>query len=161
MAAKENNVRFNLDDKDNAEDNVGHNDGLQDGGNGQQQMLQFAITEGVNQATANLLTMQLRMMQDMMAQMERNYQANQFQLEKRLENKRQEQQELAKHLKNRDNNGLKVVSKAPKFDLDKDRENFKTWKLKWNDFFISYNINLINRAAVKEEQTKAHSCTFR
>ena len=35
--------------------------------------------------------------------------------------------------------------------LEKDRENFETWKLKWNDFLI----NSINRAAVKEEQTKA------
>jgi hypothetical protein len=57
-AANENNVRFNLDDADNVEDNVRHNDGLQDGGNGQQQMPQFAIPEGVDQATANLLTMQ-------------------------------------------------------------------------------------------------------
>ena len=73
MAANENNVRFNLDDADNVEDNVEHNDGLQNGGNGQQQMPQFAIPEGVDQATANLLTMQMTMMQNMMAQMERNY----------------------------------------------------------------------------------------
>jgi multidrug efflux pump subunit AcrB len=92
-------------------------------------MLQFAIPEVVDQATANLLMMQMTMMQNMMAQMEGNYQANQFQLEKRLDNERREQQDLAEQLKNRDNNGQKVVGKAPKFDLDKDRENFKTWKL--------------------------------
>jgi hypothetical protein len=128
-AANKNNVRFNLNDEDNAEDKVRHDDGLQGGGNGQQQIMQFAIPEGVDQATANLLMMQMTMMQNMMAQMERNYQANQFQLEKRLENERREQQDLAEQLKNRDNNGQKVVGKAPKFDLDKDRENFKTWKL--------------------------------
>jgi hypothetical protein len=77
MAANEHNVKFNLDDEDNVEDNVRH-DGLQNGGNRQQQMPQFAIPEGVNQATANLLTMQC------------NYQANQFQLEKRLNNQRRE-----------------------------------------------------------------------
>ncbi len=90
MAANEHNVRFNLDNADSVKDNVRHDDGLQDGGNGQQQMLQFAIPEGVDQATANLLTMQMTMMQNMMAQMDCNYQANQFQLEKRLDNKRRE-----------------------------------------------------------------------
>jgi hypothetical protein len=40
-----------------------------------------------------------------------------------------------------------VVGRAPKFDLEKDRENFETWKL--NYFLIASNINLINRAAVK------------
>jgi hypothetical protein len=72
-AANKHNVRFNLDDADNVEDNVEHNDDLQNGGNGQQQMRQFAIPKGVDQATANLLTMQMTMMQNMMAQMERNY----------------------------------------------------------------------------------------
>ena len=48
MAANENNVRFNLDDADNVEDNVEHNNGLQNGGNGQQQMPQFAIPEGLS-----------------------------------------------------------------------------------------------------------------
>jgi hypothetical protein len=87
-ATNENNVRFNLDldDNNNVEDNVEHNDGLQNGGNGQPQLLQFAIPKGVDQATANLLTMQMTMMQNLMAQMERNYQANQFQLEKLLDN---------------------------------------------------------------------------
>jgi hypothetical protein len=84
--ANENNVMFNINNDDNVEDNVRHNDGLQDGGNGQPQMPPFAIHEGVDQATANLLTMQMTMMQNMMAQMERNYQANQFQLEKHLDN---------------------------------------------------------------------------
>ncbi len=74
--------------------------------------------------------MQMTMMQNMMAQMEHNYQANQFQLEKQLDNEWRERHKLTEQLKNRDNNGLKVVGKAPKFDLKKDRENFETWKLK-------------------------------
>jgi hypothetical protein len=94
MVANQHNIRFNLDDadnvKDNVEDNVRHDDRLQKGGNGQQQMPQFAIPESVDQATANLLTMQMTMMQNMMVQVERNYQANQFQLEKRLYNQRRE-----------------------------------------------------------------------
>jgi hypothetical protein len=90
-----------------------------------------------------------------MAQMEQNYQANQFNLETRLDNEPGERLELAKQLENRDSIGPKIVGKAPKFDLEKDRDNFKTWNLKWADFLISSNINLINKAAVKEEQTKA------
>jgi hypothetical protein len=116
---------------------------------------QFPIPEGVDQATANLLNMQMNMMQTLMALMEQNYQANQFNLETRLNNERRESLELAKQLKNRDSNGPKIVGKAPKFDLEKDRDNFEMWKLKWADFLISSNINSINRAAVKEEQTKA------
>ena len=33
-AANKHNVRFNVDDDDNVEDDVRHDDGLQDGGNG-------------------------------------------------------------------------------------------------------------------------------
>jgi hypothetical protein len=75
-------IRFNIEDDENVKDNVRHDDGLQDGKNGQQQMLQFDIPESIDPATVNLLTMQVTMMQNMMDQMERNYQANQFQLEK-------------------------------------------------------------------------------
>ena len=85
MAANENHVRFNLDDVNNVE----NNDGLQNGENAAahvQQMPQIVIPEGVDQATANLLNMQMTMMQTLMAQMERNYQANQFNLETRLDN---------------------------------------------------------------------------
>ena len=60
MAANGNNVRFNLDDVDNAEDNVGNNDDLQNGENAAahvQQVPQFPIAEGVDPATANLLNM--------------------------------------------------------------------------------------------------------
>jgi hypothetical protein len=82
--------------------------------------------------------------------------ANQMaQMEKRLEYERRERKQLAKELANRDNGNPKVNGKAPKFDLEKDRDNFETWKLKWNDFLVSSNINSINKAAVKEEQTKA------
>ncbi len=95
--------------------------------------------------------MQLTMMQNMMAQMKQNYVANQFQLEKQLDNERWEKQELNRQLKNSDNNGLKVVGKPPKFDLEKDKEKFEKFKLKWKDFLISSNINSIYRAAVKKE----------
>jgi hypothetical protein len=84
MAANGNNVRFNLDDGNIAKDNVKNNDGLQNSGNAAahvQQMPQIAILEGVDPATANLLNMQMTMMQTLMAQMERNYQANQFNVE--------------------------------------------------------------------------------
>jgi hypothetical protein len=69
-AANKNNIKFNMDDEDNVEDNARHADVLQDGGNRQQQLLQFAIPGGVDEATANLLTMQVTMMQNMMTQME-------------------------------------------------------------------------------------------
>jgi hypothetical protein len=128
MAANGNNVRFNLDEVDNAEDNVENNDGLQNGNAAAhvQQVLQFAIPEIIDPATANLLNMQMTMMQTLMAQMEQNYQANQFNLETRLDNERRERLELAKQLVNRDSNGPKIVGKAPKFDLEKDRDNFET-----------------------------------
>jgi hypothetical protein len=114
MAANGNNVRFNLDDFNNAEDNVGNNDGLQNGENAAtpvQQAPQFPIPEGVNQATANLLNMQMNMMQTLMAQMERNYQANQFNLETRLDNERRERLELAKQLENRDSTVQKLLAR--------------------------------------------------
>jgi hypothetical protein len=73
-AANENNVRFNIDDDDNIVDN----DELQDGGDGQQEVPPFVIPEEVDQATANLLHMQMNMMQTLIA--------NQMaQMEKRLE----------------------------------------------------------------------------
>jgi hypothetical protein len=73
MAANENNVRFNLNNVDNTEDNVVNNDGLQNGKNAAahvQHVPQFHILEGVDQATANLLNMQMNMMQTLMTQME-------------------------------------------------------------------------------------------
>jgi hypothetical protein len=120
-AANDNDARLNLNDEENVEDNVRHDDWLQNGGNGQQQMLQFAIPEGVDQATANLLNMHMTIVQNMMAQMECNYQQNQFKLEQRLDNEQRERYELAEQLKNR-NNGPKIFGKAPKFDLKKDRK---------------------------------------
>jgi hypothetical protein len=39
--------------------------------------------------------------------------------------------------------------------MEKDRDNFETWKLKWKDFLVSSNINAIEKAAIKEEQMKA------
>ncbi len=129
MAAIRNNVRFNLNNIHNAKGNIENNEPLHDGRNGQQQMLQFAIPESVDQETANLLNMLMTMMQTLMEQMEIIYQANQFILETQLDYERWKWLVLAKQLKNQDNNGPKIVGKAPKFDLQKDRDNFKTWKI--------------------------------
>jgi hypothetical protein len=101
MAANKNNVRLNLNNVDSAKDNVKNNNGLQNGKNAAahvQRVPQFPILE--NQATANLLNMQMNMMQTLKAQMEQNCQANLFNLETRLDNKRQKRLELAKQLKN-------------------------------------------------------------
>ena len=75
--------------------------------------------------------------------------------ERRLEAELNEKKELTKELARRDNSGPKNYGKAPKFDLEKDRDNFETWKLRWEDFLISSNINAISTPAVKEEQKKA------
>jgi len=112
------------------------------------QLPELVIPDGVDAATANLLKMQMTMMQTLMA--------NQMaQMEKRLDYETRERHILARELAKRDSGIPKIVGKAPKFDIEKDRDNFETWKLKWADFLISSNINSINRAAVKEEQTKA------
>ncbi len=82
MAAANENVRFNINDDDNIEDN----DELQDCGDGQQEVPPFVIPEGVDQATANLLHMQMNMMQTLMA--------NQMaQMEKWLEYERRERKQ--------------------------------------------------------------------
>jgi hypothetical protein len=47
------------------------------------------------------------------------------------------------------------MGKAPLLDIEKNRDNFETWKLKWKDFLVSSNINAIEKVAVKEEQMKA------
>ncbi len=49
----------------------------------------------------------------------------------------------------------KIVGKAPKFNIEKDCDNFETWKLKWADFLISSNINLIGVTGARDEQRKA------
>jgi hypothetical protein len=113
-------------------------------------MPQFVIPVGINQTTANLLQMQINIMQTLIA--------NQMvQMEKRLDYKRWERKQLAKELANRNNCNLKVNGKAPNFNLKKDRDNFKTWKLKWNDCLVSSNTNSINRVAIKEDQPRPRS----
>jgi hypothetical protein len=47
------------------------------------------------------------------------------------------------------------MGKAPLLDIEKNRDNFETWKLKWKDFLVSSNINAIEKVAVKEEQMKS------
>jgi hypothetical protein len=49
----------------------------------------------------------------------------------------------------------KIVDKAPKFNMEKDWNNFETWKLKWADFLISSNINSIGVSGARDEQKKA------
>jgi hypothetical protein len=49
----------------------------------------------------------------------------------------------------------KIVGKAPKFNMEKDWDNFETWKLKWADFLISSNINSIGVSGTSDEQKKA------
>jgi hypothetical protein len=108
----------------------------------------IAIPDGIDPATANLLKMQMTMMQTLMA-------TQLAQMEKRLDYKTRERRLLARELAKCDSVTPKIMGKAPLFDIEKDRGNFKTWKLKWKDFLVSSNINAIEKAAVKEEQMKA------
>jgi hypothetical protein len=65
-----------------------NNNRVQDGRDVKQQVPQFAIPEGVNQATANLLMMQMTIMQTLMAN----------QMEKKLDYKRQNLKSLPRNL---------------------------------------------------------------
>ena len=109
---------------------------------------EIAIPDGIDPATANLLKMQMTMMQTLMA-------TQLAQMEKRLDYETRERRLLARELAKRDSVTPKIMGKAPLFDMEKDRDNFETWKLKWKDFLVSSNINAIEKAAVKEEQMKA------
>jgi hypothetical protein len=111
------------------------------------QMPELVIPDGVDAATANLLKMQMTMMQTLTNQM--------AQMEKRFDYKTRERHILARELAKRDSGIPKIVGKATKFDIEKDRDNFETWKLKWADFLISSNINLISVRGAREEQKKA------
>ncbi len=70
------------------DDNMENNNRVQDGRDVKQQVPQFAIPEGVNQATANLLMMQMTIMQTLMAN----------QMEKKLDYKRQNLKSLPRNL---------------------------------------------------------------
>ena len=117
-----------------------------------QQIPPLMIPENIDPAVAELLRMQHQNQWMMMQAIMNNQMA---QMEKRLDYETRERHILARELAKRDSGIPKILGKAPKFDIEKDRDNFETWKLKWADFLISSNINSINRAAVKEEQTKA------
>jgi hypothetical protein len=170
MAANGNNVRFNLDDEDNVEDIV-NNDGKHNvnGGNdvvnGEdannvnehaaadgQQIPPLMIPAGIDPAVAELLKMQHQNQWMMMQAIMNNQMA---QMEKRLDYETRERQILARELAKRDSGVPKIVGKAPKFDIEKDCDNFKTWKLKWADFLISSNINSIGISGAQDEQKKA------
>ena len=112
------------------------------------QLPELVIPDGVDAATANLLKMQMTMMQTLM----NNRMA---QMEKRLDYETRERHILARELAKRDSGIPKIVGKAPKFDIEKDRDNFETWKLKWADFLISSNINSIGVTGARDEQKKA------
>jgi hypothetical protein len=103
---------------------------------------EIAIPDGIDPAKANLLKMQMTMMQTLMA-------TQLAQMEKRLDYETRERRLLARKLAKHDNATPKIMGKAPLFD------NFETWKLKWKDFLVSSNINAIEKGAVKEEQMKA------
>jgi hypothetical protein len=66
-----------------------------------------------------------------------------------------EQQILARVLAKRDSGIPKIFGKAPKLDIEKDRNNFETRKLKWAEILISSNINSIGVSGVPDEQKKA------
>ena len=83
------------------------------------QLPELVIPDGVDAATANLLKMQMTMMQTLM----NNQMA---QMEKRLDYKTRERHILARELAKRDSGIPKIVGKAPKFDIEKDRDNFET-----------------------------------
>jgi hypothetical protein len=97
---------------------------------------EIAIPDGIDPATANLLKMQMTMMQTLMA-------TQLAQMEKRLDYETRERRLLARELAKRDSVTPKIMGKAPLFDMEKDRDNFETWKLKWKDFLVSSNINAI------------------
>jgi hypothetical protein len=88
---------------------------------------EIAIPDGIDPATANLLKMQMTTMQTLMA-------TQMAQMEKRLDYETRERRLLARELAKRDNATPKFMGKAPLFDMEKDRDNFETWKLKWKDF---------------------------
>jgi hypothetical protein len=152
MAANRNNVRFNLDDEDNVEDIIVNSENAdndnKDAAVHVQQLPELVIPDGVDAATANLLKMQMTMMQTLMA-----YQM--IQMERRLDYETRERQLLARELAKHNSGIPKIVGKAPKLDIEKDCKNFKTWKLKWADFLISSNINSIGVTGAQDERKKA------
>jgi hypothetical protein len=170
MAANGNNVRFNLNDEDNVEDIVNndgkHNvNGVNDVVNGEdannvnehaaadgQQIPPLMIPAGIDPAVAELLKMQHQNQWMMMQAIMNNQMA---QMEKRLDYETRERQILARELAKRDSGIPKIVGKAPKFNIEKDCDNFETWKLKWADFLISSNINSISISGARDEQKKA------
>ncbi len=140
------------DDINGGEDNVNGKDANNAAAADVQQIPPLMIPEGIDPAVAELLKMQ-HQNQWMMMQAIMNNQMTQ--MEKRLDYKTREQHILARELAKRDSGIPKFVGKAPKFDIEKDRDNFETWKLKWADFLISSNINSIGVTGVREEQKKA------
>ena len=110
------------------------------------------IPEGIDPAVAELLKMQHQNQWMMMQAIMNNQMA---QMKKRLDYETRERQILARELAKRDSGIPKIVGKAPKFDIEKDHDNFKTWKLKWADFLISSNINSIGVTGARDEQKKA------
>ena len=148
---------------------------FQDGAFGQAQEQQdpeaaIPVIPGVDPATAQFIKMmmdtQAAEMKRQAADLERRLDRERFEmqskferdrheLERRLDSEKREKEELVKELARRENGNFKNTGKAPKFDLEKDKDNFETWKLKWEDFLISSNINSITKTGAKDEQTKA------
>ncbi len=140
------------DDINGGKDNVNGEDAENAAAADVQQIPPLMIPEGIDPAVAELLKMQHQNQWMMMQAIMNNRMA---QMEKRLDYETRERQLLARELAKRDSSIPKIVGKAPKFDIEKDRDNFETWKLKWADFLISSNINSIGVSGVRDEQKKA------
>jgi hypothetical protein len=80
-------------------------------------MPELVIPDGVVPATANFLKMQMTMMQTLMA-------TQMAQMERRLNYETRERQILARDLAKCDSGILKIVGKALKFDIKKDKGEF-------------------------------------
>jgi hypothetical protein len=140
------------DDINGGEDNLNGKDADNAAAADVQQILPLMIPEGIDPAVAELLKMQHQNQWMKMQAIMNNQMA---QMEKRLDYETREGQLLARALAKCDSGIPKIVGKAPKFDMEKDRDNFKTWKLKWANFLISSNINSIGVTSARDEQKKA------
>jgi hypothetical protein len=145
------NNKFN-DDINGGKDNINGKDAENAAAADVQQIPPLMIPEGIDPAVAKLLKMQHQNQWMMMQAIMNNQMA---QMEKRLNYETRERQLLARELAKRDSGIPKIVGKAPKFDIEKDQDNFETWTLKWADFLILSNINSISATGARDEKKKA------
>ena len=113
-----------------------------------EQQLQEGLIPGLDPATAQIIKMmmdkqaaetkqQAAEMKRQAAELERRLDCERYEMQRRMDEQNNElirrldqeinkKNELAKKLAERDNGGLKNVGKVPRFDLEKDRDNFET-----------------------------------